>query len=383
MVFLCCSCVNELLGQVEQSIDGTVRYLHLPVEEQIQKHKRDCKQLYSLKESQETGSLATTMLEVNQKIDELVLELAHYLKSGEGFKVVGQHGKKSTQEEMATSIEAENVQYIVEEGFTEAICQFPKVDVFRNWAISAVTPVAQRIIGELARVRGFSAQLKPTSLEEMISGQIDSSRVERVQYIVGAAALALPINWPGILLGGVAYALGGERVGNMVMKLLCPGAWVFAGLNKKLFWDTTEKVYNDLVQKFCDNNCKKLRQYVKSLLENTVEPVGLICREIPKCIHIMEDELKTRVEQELGCSPTFSEILQVCREVKGELSAYMVAQKIHRVDISQLDFGAFAGSELVSKVILMKKGEAMLKRLPDPISERNADELLKRMTVSR
>jgi energy-coupling factor transporter ATP-binding protein EcfA2 len=378
------SSVNELLGQVEQSIDGTVRFLHLPVEQQLQKHKRDSKQLSSLRESQTEGSLTAITLEVNQKIDELVLELAHYLKSGEAFEVVTQCTKKSSQEEIETSLDAENVQYIVEEGFTEAICQFPKIDVFRNWALSTVAPVAQRIVGELARVRGFSAQVKQTSLEEMISGQIDSSRVERVQYVVGAAALALPINWPGILLGGVVYALGGDKVGTMIMKLLCPGAWVFAGLNKKLFWDTTKKVYNDLVQKFCDNNYKKLHQYVKSLLENTVEPVGLICREIPKCIQIMESELKTRVEQDLGSAPSFSEILQACREVKGKLSAYMVAQKIHKVDIGQLDLKTVKNPvALVGRVSLVKKGEAMLKRLPEPINDRNADELLKRMTVSR
>lgn len=375
--------MNELLGQVEQSIDSTLRCLHLPVDEQVQKHKRDWKQLQSLKESQATGSLAKTRVEVNHRIDELVLELSHYLKSGDAFECVAKHRKKNAQEETATSLDAENVQTIVEDGFADAICQFPKLDQFRKWADSSVAPVVQRIVGELARVRGFSTQLKQTSLEEMISGQIDCSRVDRVQYIVGAAALALPINWPGFLLGGVAYAIGGEKAGTTVMKILCPGAWLYAGFHKKLFWDTTEKVYMDIVEKFCNNKLAKLHQFVRSLLENTVECIGLLCREIPQCIQIMEDELKTRVEQEVESATNFSEVLKDCRKVKGRITAFMISQKIHHIDVTQLDRGVIARPELVSQVTLAKKGEAMLKKLPERITEKNADEFLKRMTVSR
>ena len=378
---LCYSCVGELLGQIEQSIDGMLRYLHLPFEDRIQALKRDRKQLHSLTESQTSGSLASTRREVQHRIEEIVLELSHYLKSKEAFEFVAEHRKKSAQD--STTFDTENVQDIVEKGLSNAICQYPKIELFRKWAVSFVLPVVEELIGELARIRGFNTQVRPISLEQMISGQIDSSRVERIHFIVGAAALALPINWPGFLLGGLAMAIGGEQIGQAVMKVLCPGTWVYAGLHKKLFWDTTEKVYNDVVQKFCENKNEKLHQFVTKLLEDTVDSVGMLCREIPRCIEIIENDLKARVSQEEGSAPNFSAILMECRKLKGQVSAFMLAQNIHLVDTTQLDRGLVAVSDLISKISLPKKGEAMLKRFPERIRETNADEVLKRMTINR
>ena len=365
-----CNQLLYFLDQIEDSTEGTIRALHLPAEERMQKYETEWKQLQSFKESKERGKIAALQKMIAAHVEHLVMDLATYLQSNEGYRFALKWKKSNLKDEERRSVKEHNVEYLIAERFCETIRNYEGYVDFSNWlnkhAMPEVLDILDKILAFRAtissnRMVGGSPRIlrKAASQSSSESGLFDSSTMA---WAVPVAILGAPVALAVGIVGAPIYA---------VVKLI----------RQMKFKKAVDKGYREMVEHSCSKNYHVLRDIVTCLLKTTLEPAKLALREIPELIDDLEHELKARVKQDEEDIPGYEKILELCQEQRGHVANFVLSLRTHDHTISDLEDWQFEDvDELKGQIVkksLKGEGTVALKVWDEPITEENADSCLK------
>lgn len=307
----------------------------------MRKQTEDWQTLQMYRRSLEVGSLFRTREKLELKIEELVLSLASFMKSEEGLKFIVHDKKSHLSEDEDGWCGLSDVKGTVKEGFVHAITQFPGYEGFCKWAKVTVTKEARGLLDELAVLSGTVGSRLPDvlPLDLIIVDDLKDvgEKVEKALPAIVASLFLLPVNWPGLLAGLISAAVQMDSAFDRVVAAITPSVWVVHGLQTSMFWKGVKKGYAAAVGKACENNCKVLRDMVMKLLQEAVEPVQIMFREIPSRILGLEEQLKARVKQESQHLPGYGALLAKQQNMKAKLTTQMVQLWAHEFDMTEVE----------------------------------------------
>lgn len=369
---------HELMNQVEQTVENTLRELQMPVEERLKKRVEDKELLTKFKESVETGHISDARKKIGQEIDKLVDELCPYLKSEEGFQYAMRWKRKQLDESEQEAFSNRNIEDLVSSRYIKTISRSKSFVKFLEWADKEAKQDAHGVFCE------FNLLKADIALSDPSAPPLSSNFEEDVQWgakrIAAAVAIAVPV-----LLVGVPLALAVAVIGAPVFGL----AELVSVARDKSFKRSVERAYRALIEKVCSREAVLLHQTVRSLLETHCMPVKLIFKDIPGQLRDLEQELNARAMQDAKDIPAYQEVLKQCCEVKGEISKFTLGTSIHSYTSTDITWpnpklpvadGAFGE---VYKVTIPQRGPAALKVMLDAITDENSDEFLKELNSSR
>lgn len=371
---------HELMDQVEQSVENTLRELQMPLEERTKKRMDDMDQLTSFKESLEAGRISAARQKIGREIDSMANELSGYLKSEEGFQYAMKWKKKQLDESEQEAFSNRRVEDLVSTRFVKTICRSQAFRRFLEWADKEAKPEALAIFHEFNLLKADVATSDPSAPTSASKFEESEESEWGAKKMAAAIALAVPV-----LLVGVPIALAVAVIGGPIYGI----AELVSAIRDRSFKGTVEKAYKATVEKMCSRDGVLLRQMVENLLEAQCLPVEMILKEIPGRLRDLEKELTARAKQDAKDVPQYEEVLRQCLEVKGTMSQFTLNMGMHSYSEADIEWpnpkkpiasGSFGN---VYKVNVPGRGVAALKVMHDTITAENSDDFMKELNSSR
>lgn len=383
----------KLLHEVEQITDNAVRTLAMPPEERAKKLDSDWKRLESFKKSQENGTLAQLTMKIRDRIEELVINLSHYLRSEEGIKLVIQ-SKESELSEMAKEWFAiADVRGTVEKGFIEAVCQYEGYSDLCTWIQRQVGDEVHDLLTQLMAVKGEigASLVRQASCTSLAAQKSEDPEIRKSTLFrsLAIALMVLPINWPGLLvtLGMAMFTHKDSESSNSQRRDLIASNWLIRRIHKSMYWRTVERAYQGVVDKACENNGAMLRQIITDHLVDNMEVVQIVFKELPDGIRAVEQELIGRSKQKEADMQSFVVALTEIRRVKSVAAHFVVSLKsptFKREEVTWVEprtpvaYGTFGR---VYRATMVQHGRIAVEEMETTVNEKNSDELYYMISV--
>ena len=349
----------------------------------MKKWREDWEKFDSFRRSNESGRIFILRNRISKKINELVKNLAVYLKSDEAKKVALKWKREDLGDDEQKLFDEKQAQDLVQERFTKAITQSKQFLDFTRWASGKVMEDVQSVVKDLkvleVEVSNVSPAGDPGDLLRKFGQEI--GQYGGMQK-VAAAALTVAM----VLVAPVVLALGTLQITLMPLYKL---ADFISSMGEKRFRKALEKGYNDTVEKSCENNCKVLSATVNEILQTAVEPVKVAFKTIPARIEDLKQRLESRANHEAADIPMFEKALAEVSQMNGCLAKFELEMNIHEFRDHDIDWpeprtpqsiGSYGS---VFEVSLPGKKKAVLKLLQEPITEKNAGDRFKKLLIFR
>lgn len=366
-----CNRLMNLLDQIEDSIEGTIRGLRLPTDERMRKHDEEWKQLQEFKQSRETGEISGLQKMVTAGIDHLVMQLTTYLRSEEANRFAVKWKKSELKEDELRSLKDKNAEYLVAERFCETIRTYKGYGEFSNWLNQNAMSQMLQVLRDIHdfKVKISSNRIARTSPKGPRKSRANTSSrssmfdASTIAWAVPTALLGAPVALAVGVVGAPIYA---------VIQLI----------RHIKFKKAVDKGYREMVEHCCSKSSRVLRDIVTCLLRTTLEPAKLALTEIPELIDDLERELEARVKQEAEDLPSYERALEEVRDLRGHVANFVLSLRAHDHTVDDLEDWKDdkLANELkgqVVKKILKGQGAVALKVWDESLAEENADSLLK------
>ena len=137
------------MDSIEQQVESVIRELNLPPDEMMKKRDKDWKKVEAFRASQENGKIAEVNKKLDQKTSELIKSLSAHLTSEESQQHALKMKKSKLSEAEQENYSQRNVEDLVCQRFTVAICHSPAFQAFCKWANSELAENVSEITKEL------------------------------------------------------------------------------------------------------------------------------------------------------------------------------------------------------------------------------------------
>ena len=376
--------VQSLTIMIENHLEEALYALNLPNDERIKKWHNDWERFNTFRRSMESGRIAMIRNTIQVEIKSLVEKLSKYLRSDEAKRIILKWKKEELEETEQKMFDDKQTEELIRERFVKAITQSAYFLDFTRWASGYIMEEVQSVMKELKDLEVAVSNVTPTRDPGELLRKFGQ---ELGEYggMQKAAAVALTVAM--VLVAPVVLALGTLQVTLLPLYKL---ADFISSMNERKFRRTLEQGYKELLDRSFENDFSLLTDTVKNIVINAVEPVKLTFRTIPERIDDLKQRLDSRANHEAADIPLFERALEQVRQVNGSLAKFELEMNIHEFRINDISWpnprktpqsrGSYGS---VFDVSLPGNKRAVLKRLPEPITEGNAGDRLKKLLTLR